>query len=130
WRKAPPLQGMSVVKLRPGSAEALAVHPELKVDGKPAVAVAWQRFGAGQVLVLTFDTTWRWSRLTRLLGQPDTLYARFWSQTIRWLAGRSLEDRRALLTVSTDHIAYDTGKPVKVTVVRHVRPEVDLSSAQ
>ncbi len=36
------------------------------------------------------------------MGQTDTLFARFWSQTIRWLAGRDLEQQRSLLTVNTD----------------------------
>jgi hypothetical protein len=118
-----------VEKVKP-AAQVLAIHPSLKVGGKPAIVAAVQRYGAGHTMVLTADTTWRWSRFTRVLGRSDTLYARFWSQTVRWLAGRSTNDKRPLLGVSTDRLGYDAGKPVKVTVVRHPRPDVDLSRAK
>ena len=81
-------------------------------------------------MVLTADTTWRWSRVPRLLGRPDTLYARFWSQAVRWLAGRSLDDDRPLLAVSTDSPSYDMGKRVTVTVRRQPRPGVDLAGTE
>lgn len=130
WAGAPALTGMNIVsRVKPG-ASVLAVNPNLTVEGKPAVVVTTQRYGAGQTMVLTADTTWRWSRFTRLRGQADTLYARFWSQTIRWLAGRSLDDQRPLMVVSTDRPDYDVGKPVEVRAVRHPRPDTDLSAAE
>jgi hypothetical protein len=64
------------------------------------------------------------------LGRPDTLYARFWSQAMRWLAGRSLDDDRPLLAVSTDQPSYDTGKRVVVTIRRQPRPGADLAAAE
>lgn len=130
WKTVPPLLGMSIVQgVKPG-AEVLAVNPAQIVDGKPAVVVASQRYEAGHTMVLTADTTWRWSRLPRIRGQADTLYARFWSQTLRWLSGRSVDAQRPLLTVSTDKPAYDAvGQPVKVRVVLQPRPGTDLSSA-
>lgn len=126
WSKAPRLQGMSLVQgLKPG-AEELASNPRVQVDGKPAVAAAVQRApGGGQVLVLTIDTTWRWSRLPRVLGQADTLYARFWSQTIRWLAGRGLDDQRPPLTVSTDRPDYQVGKKVTVRLERQPNAKLE-----
>jgi uncharacterized membrane protein len=129
WDEAPRLAGCSVVARAKPAAQVLAVHPRLTVAGKPAIVATVQRYGAGHTMVLTMDTTWRWSRFTRVLGRSDTLYARFWSQTLRWLAGRA-GDQRPLLSVSTDHIGYQAGEPVKVTVVRHPRPDVDLSRAQ
>jgi hypothetical protein len=64
------------------------------------------------------DTTWQWSRITRVLGQTDTLFARFWSQAVRWLAGRNPADDRPLLVVGTDRPDYAVGQPVVVTVTR------------
>jgi hypothetical protein len=120
WSKAPPLQGMSLVQGLIPPAEVLAVNPKIQIDGKPAVAVATRKApGGGQVMVLTFDTTWRWSRFPRLLGQADTLYMRFWGQTIRYLAGRGLDDKRAPLTVSTDQLNYKkVGAKVAVKLER------------
>jgi hypothetical protein len=115
WSRVGRLQGMSLVQGLKEGAEELAVNPEVKVGGKPAVVMAAQRApGGGQVLVLTMDTTWRWSRLPRVLGQADVGYMRFWGQTIRWLAGRSAEDQRPLLTVSTDKPDYNVGDKVQV----------------
>ena len=126
WSKAPPLQGMSLVQGLKPAAEELAVNPKIQIAGKPAVAAAVQRApGGGQVMVLTFDTTWRWSRLPRLLGQADTLYARFWSQSIRFLAGRSLEDQRPPLTVSTDRPDYEVNKRVTVKLERQADSKLD-----
>ncbi|HWG45813.1 MAG TPA: hypothetical protein VN688_23835 [Gemmataceae bacterium] len=131
WKDAPPLQGLNLVQRAKPGAEALAVHPRLRSDGKPAVVLALQRAGGGgQVMVLTVDTTWQWGRFARLLGQNDTLYGRFWSQTIRFLAGRGLDDQRPLLAVSTDKASYKIGKMVEVRVARQPRPDNDLSGTQ
>ena len=119
WNSAPRLEGMSLVqRIKPG-AEELAVNPALLIEDKPAPVLAVQRAGGGgQVMVLTVDTMWRWSRLARIRGQDDRLYRRFWSQAVRWLAGRSLDDQRPPLTVTTDSPDYDVGKKVTVTVTR------------
>lgn len=130
WAAAPQLAGLSLVRGAKPGAEVLAVAPGVSVGGKPAVVVAVQRFGAGHTMVLAADTTWRWSRLTRVLGQSDTLYARFWSQTVRWLSGRSLDDQRPPLVVSTDRPDYDVNKAVTIRAVRQPRPGLDLGAAE
>jgi uncharacterized membrane protein len=130
WKETPRLRGCALVRKAKPAAQILAVNPTIRVEGKPAIVAAAQRYGAGHTMVLTADTTWLWSRLPQIIGRPDTLYARFWSQTVRWLAGRGRDEKRDLLLVSTDHIGYDLGKPVKVTVTRQPRPEVDLSKTQ
>jgi hypothetical protein len=127
WAASPPLAGSSLVLRAKPSAETLAVNPNVLVEGKPAVVAAVQRIGAGHSMVLTVDTTWRWSRLPRVLGQSDTLYARFWSQTMRWLSGRGADDRRPLLVVSTDRPDYDVGKKVTIRVQRQPRSDTDLA---
>jgi uncharacterized membrane protein len=131
WKDAPPLQGLNLVERSKPGAEELAVHPRLQRGGKPAVVLAVQRAGGGgQVMVLAVDTTWQWGRFARLLGRNDTLYGRFWSQTIRFLAGRGLDDQRPLLAVSTDKASYEIGKRVEITVRRQPRPDNDLAGAQ
>ena len=94
------------------------------------MAAAQTAPGGGRVLVLTIDSTWVWSRLPRLFGQADAPYNRFWSQTIRWLAGRDRDDSRPLLTVSTDRPYYDLGQHVKIRLVRRSRADVDVSQAR
>ncbi len=130
WAAAPQLTGTSLVRGAKPGADVLAIAPSVQVGGKPAVVVAVQRFGAGHTMVLAADTTWRWSRLARVLGRADTLYARFWSQTLRWLSGRSLDDQRPPLVVSTDRPDYDVGKAVAIRAVRQPKPGQDLSNAE
>jgi hypothetical protein len=131
WEEAPPLDGMPLVARAKPGADVLAVNPTVEVAGQPAVAIAAQRAGGGgQVMVVCPDTTWNWTRLARILGHDDTLYSRFWSQTIRWLAGRSMEDSRPLLSVRTEKPVWDANRKVTVRVVRQRRPGIDLTAAQ
>ncbi|GIT29619.1 MAG: hypothetical protein Ct9H300mP1_16650 [Planctomycetaceae bacterium] len=93
WDRAAQLAGCSLVKRAKPGADVLATNPITSVDGKPAVVVAVQNFGQGKSMVVTTDTTWRWSRVARLKGQGDVLYARFWSQA-GLLADRPRAERR------------------------------------
>src|SRR6202011_730220 len=124
------LLGASVVERAKPGASVLAENPNLLINGHPAVVAATQRYGAGQVMVLAGDTTWRWTRFTRIAGQSDTLYARFWSQTLRWLSGRSRDDKRPLLSVSTDRPDYEVNKQVTIRVAKQPRPDTDLAAAE
>ena len=117
WDRAAQLAGCSLVKRAKPGADVLATNPITSVDGKPAVVVAVQNFGQGKSMVVTTDTTWRWSRVARLKGQGDVLYARFWSQAVRWLTGRGLNDEQAPLVVTTDRPGYGHGEAVRVRVV-------------
>jgi len=130
WSASPHLLGSSLVKQAKPGAEVLAVNPNFITDQGPAPVAAVQRYGAGHAMVLTIDTTWRWSRLTRVLGQSDTLFARFWSQTVRWLAGRDVQEDRPLIVVSTDRPDYEVGKPVRIEVKRQPQAETDVAAAE
>jgi uncharacterized membrane protein len=123
WNAAPALLGASLIKQTKPGADVLAVNPTLTAEDKPMTVVAVQRYGAGHAMVLAVDTTWRWSRLTRVMGQADILFARFWSQTLRWLSGRARMDERPLLTVHTDKPDYEVGKPVAIRAVYQPRPD-------
>jgi hypothetical protein len=81
-------------------------------------------------MTLGLDTTWQWSRLPRVGGQSDTLFARFWSQTARWLAGRNLAEDRSLLAVATDQPDVEVSKPILVRVTRQPRAGQDLAGVE
>jgi hypothetical protein len=130
WNETARLDGVSVVQRAKPGATVLAVHPDFKVGDNPAVAMAYQNYGGGKVMTILADTTWKWSRTPRLVGRSDTLYARFWSQTVRWLAGRGLDENRPLLTVSTDRAGSEAGKPIIVKVTRQPRADVDFGKAE
>ena len=131
WEQTAELDGLCLVGREKPGATVLAIHPTLMIADKPAIVAAFQPFGeGGKSMVFTADTTWKWSRLPRLIGRPDTLYSRFWSQTMRWLANRNLDDRRPLLTVSTDSPAYAMGKSVGVKIVRTAPPGGNLANSE
>ncbi|MFV1965669.1 MAG: glutamine amidotransferase [Pirellulaceae bacterium] len=124
WSTAPQLLGSSLVARAKAGAEVLAVNPNIKIDGQPAVVIATGRYGSGRAMVVTADTTWRWTRLMRVAGKSGTLYSRFWSQTIRWLTGRDIEAKRSQIVVSTNRPDYEVGKEVSI----RVRRRADLES--
>jgi uncharacterized membrane protein len=130
WTESAKLDGLCLVQRAKPGASVLAVHPELKINGEPAVVACWQNYGAGKTMVLTADTTWHWSRIAKLIGKEDTVYRRFWGQTVRWLAGRGTDDRRPLLKVSTDRTGYAPGQTVEIRVTRLPRPDLDLTGVE
>jgi len=114
WQALPSLAGIvGVGKAKPG-AVVLSRYP----DGDEIV-LASQSFGKGRVSLLTADTTWRWSRLVRLAGRSDAMYVRFWSQWVRWLAGRDVRSQASPLAITTDKPGYRRGEKVSVTVRRN-----------
>ncbi|MEE3365776.1 MAG: glutamine amidotransferase [Planctomycetota bacterium] len=117
WDQGAQLAGCSLARRAKPGATVLATNPITSVDDKPAVVVAVQNFGQGKSMVVTTDTTWRWSRVARLKGQGDLLFARFWSQSVRWLTGRGLDDQQAPLVVTTDRPGYGDGDAVSVRIV-------------
>ena len=124
WSTAPQLLGSSLVARAKAGAEVLAVNPNIRLDGQPAVVIATGRYGSGRAMVVTADTTWRWTRLTRVAGKSDTLYSRFWSQTVRWVTGRDIEEKRSQIVVSTNRPDYEVGKEVSI----RVRKQTDTGS--
>ena len=122
WESLAPLKGLVAVKGAKPAATVLARDPRPLPgadDKKGPILLAYQPFGKGTVAVLTADTTWRWSRLARLAGNADTLYVRFWSQMVRWLARRDVRDERPALSISTDAAVYERGQRVAIRVQRN-----------
>ncbi len=97
-------------KLKPG-AMALAVHPTERGVGGPLPLIALQYAGAGKVLALAIDSTWRWRDMAR-----DRYFGRFWVQTLRYVTRSRLLglSRQAELTV--DRRRYLLGQPVRIRV--------------
>ena len=106
-----------VVGVKPG-AEVLMVNPKetLPGGGENMPVVAAQQFGAGRVLALTADTTWKWKFQMEGHGL-DSPYYRFWRQSVRWAAGRKDQgDKRVKdrLIAWPDKLEYARGEPITV----------------
>jgi hypothetical protein len=106
WTNLAPLYWLfEVSALKPG-AQVLAEGPRSTLHTPPSAfpAICFQYFGAGRVLFLAVDSTWRWR-----IGAGDTSFARYWVQTIRFLArGKLTQGRGAQLT--TDRREYRRGE--------------------
>lgn len=67
--------------------------------------ISTQQYGAGKVLVLSFDETWR---LRYRVGVA--YHHRFWGQVVRWGADDKLPSGGALVRLGTDRPRYETGQ--------------------
>ena len=123
---------MSLVeRVKPG-AEELAVNPGVTENGKPAVVAAVQRAGGGgQVMVLTVDSTWLWSRLPRM-HRAGRHALRPLLESGDALAGRPRPRRTTAVAHRVPRIKpyYDVGKRVTLTISRQPRADVDVSATQ
>ncbi|MEX1017977.1 MAG: glutamine amidotransferase [Phycisphaeraceae bacterium] len=122
WSSLPQLPGIvATSRARPG-ATVLARHPRTNpddADGDGFVVLATQPFGQGVTAVMTADTTWRWSRIARLAGESDTMYVRFWSQMVRYLAQRDEASEQSAISVTTAAASYQRGQRVSITARRN-----------
>lgn len=103
WRDLAPLYWLYKTNdLKPG-AQVLAKGANIPV-------ICFQYVGAGRVLFHAIDSTWRWR-----LGTGDVFFARYWVQTIRFLArGKLTSGRGAQLT--SDRREYPRGEAVELRV--------------
>jgi hypothetical protein len=103
WRDMAPLYWLfEATDLKPG-AQVLAKGANFPV-------ITFQYVGAGRVLFHAIDSTWRWR-----LGAGDAYFARYWVQTIRFLArGKLTSGRGAQLT--SDRREYPRGEAVELRV--------------
>lgn len=78
-------------------------------DERDRALILWHRFGAGRVMQLAFDQTWRLR-----YGIGDQHHHRFWGQVLRW----SIQDRLAggteWVRMGTDRVLYRVGDTVTV----------------
>ena len=106
WNNLAPLYWLfPAEKLKP-AAQVLAAGPNspLPTPHSQLPVICFQYFGAGRVEFLAVDSTWRWR-----IGAGDAFFARFWVQTIRFLArGKLNQGRGAQLT--TDRREYRRGE--------------------
>jgi hypothetical protein len=96
------------------AAEVLAVHPHRPAEGNVGSGkeekhplVLQQFVGAGRVLFLGFDETWRWR-----LRESEVRFNQFWLQAVQALA----RGRVGRTEVRTDRKTYCRDDPIRLTV--------------
>jgi hypothetical protein len=95
WKKLPSLTSLSLVKTLPGS-QTLA---SLNSDQRSEPFIVTRFYGAGRVVYLASDETWRWR-----YEVADKIHQRFWNQIGRW-------SMRLPFAVESAYIALDSGDP-------------------
>lgn len=80
----------------------------LESDSGSAVLTE-QRQGAGRVLFLGLNETWRWRLKT---GEEDA--DRFWRQLVRYVAGEPYASSRGPLALDVSRVAIEPGDPLHV----------------
>ena len=76
---------------------------------KQHALIALQKYGAGNVLLLSFDRTWR---LRYRVGDPH--HHRFWGQVLRWATTDKLSGGTTHARLGTDRLRYQAGERVAV----------------
>lgn len=78
-------------------------------DQRDRALILWHRFGAGRVLQLAFDQTWRLR-----YGIGDRHHHQFWGQVLRWSIQDRLVAGTELVRMGTDRVLYRAGDSVMV----------------
>ncbi len=100
WNELPAPHTLSNVAALPG-AEVLL---EAMVDGEPRPAMVTRRFGAGRVLYLAFDETWRWR-----YKAADTYHQRIWNQLAKFVMPRPFAASDDYVSIDTGPVSYQAG---------------------
>lgn len=107
WNRLPPPQGLIPVQALPGS----EVLVEADSPGGPLPVLISRRSGAGQVLYLATDETWRWR-----YKAADQWHQRIWNQLARSVMARSFSVSSEFLAVDSGPITYEQGQAVDVRI--------------
>ncbi|MGI9240135.1 MAG: hypothetical protein ACR2RV_05010, partial [Verrucomicrobiales bacterium] len=104
WKMLPPIYWTVPIERAKPAAQVLLADPQ---TGNPILAL--QRYGAGEVLFLGTDNTWRWRK-----NVGDLYHSTFWGQLVQRLSGTRLLAGSRRSQLRTDRQSYDTGDRVTV----------------
>jgi hypothetical protein len=107
WQQLAPQYWAAALDDPKPAAQVLA-RTSIGEAGRETPVVLFQYMGAGRVWLHGIDSTWLWRR-----GAGDTVFSRYWLQTIRFLARGKLTGGRGV-ELSTDRREYRTGEPVQL----------------
>jgi len=107
WTELPAPHTLVAVNALPGS----EVLVEVNVDGRQRPAMVTRAFGAGRVLYLAFDETWRWRYKV-----ADIWHQRIWNQLAKFVMPRPFAVSDEYVSLDTGSVRYDFGASVDVRV--------------
>lgn len=107
WSQLPPPHNLVMVNALPG-AEVLVEAVE---SGTPRPVMVRRNYGAGRVLYLATDETWRWRYKT-----ADEWHQRIWNQIAKYAMPRPFAASDDFVSVDTGSVSYDYGDAVDIRV--------------
>lgn len=112
WRNLPPVYEVHALpELKPGVRVLAAFQDTQRANSTIAPAMTLQFIGAGKVVFLASDETYRWSRYEG----GEQVYARYWLQMIRYLSRGRLQANEAV-ELTTDRSSYQAQDEVRLQV--------------
>jgi len=109
WSRLPKMRWSASVAGLARGATALVVHPYRLAGASKLPLVAVQRVGAGKVMYLGIEGTWRWRKAV-----GDKYHYRFWAQAVRWMVKKQFAKGDPRARLSLDRTECDVGEPVEV----------------
>jgi len=85
WNALSPIEGTSLVRGLRAGAQALAVHPSLRIADGPAPLIAAAEIGKGRSVAVLTDSTWLWSFEQAGEGGSAASYEKLWHNALSWL---------------------------------------------
>jgi len=105
WRDLPGITFAAPVEAHPGSETLVAL-----ADEAASPLLVTQRWGAGRVVYLATDETWRWR-----YGVADRYHQRWWNQLARWAMRTPFAVQNEFLQLTTDRAQYAPADTVQIT---------------
>ncbi len=110
WGDLPKLFWCASVEKAKEVSIVLATHPYLSNRYGKLPLIVTQRYGAGKVLMLNIDATWRWR-----YEKGDLYHYRFWGNVLRWLAASPLDGKTRHVLLSIDKKEYYPGETANIS---------------
>ncbi|MBM4034487.1 MAG: VWA domain-containing protein [Planctomycetes bacterium] len=109
WERLPKVRWSASVGGLARGATALLVHPYRLAGPSKLPLMAVQRVGAGKVMFLGIEETWRWRQEV-----GDKHHYRLWAQTVRWMVKRQFAEGDPRARLSLDRTECDAGESVEI----------------
>lgn len=109
WNRVRPLGRLPVLSGPKPSANVLLELPAQNAGEPPYPVVSWHPYGKGKAMFLSSDRLWRLR-----LEVGDAHHAKFWGQSIQFLAMSRLLGQNKRISLQTERKRYNPGEPVRV----------------
>ena len=111
WDEVKPLYEVPALAGAKPGATVLAELSDKSKRSEPYPLISWQRYGAGKVMLIGSDQFWRLR-----LKTGDKYHARFWGQTLQFMALSHLLAGSKPVSIEVDRKQYNTGDDVHLYV--------------